>query len=117
RLYRAALLLAAGQVEQTEAQLKELQAASPLADALREVIAAVKFQPWNRSAPPGLATEWLAESYYLQSRSQLEAALPAAKSAPEKSPNFGFAWARVAELEFGFGRTPQAWGALEKAML
>src|SRR5437667_1930754 len=116
RIYRAALLLAVGQVEQTEAQLKELQAASALADALREMIAAVKFQPWNRAAPPRLATEWLAESYYLQSRSQLEASRQAAQAATEQSPNFGFAWARVAELEFSFGRVPQALAALEKAL-
>ena len=116
RIYRAALLLAVGQVEQTEAQLKELQAASALADALREMIAAVKFQPWNRAAPPSLATEWVAESYYLQSRSQLEAARLAAKAATEKSPDFGFAWARVAELEFSFGHAPQALAALEKAL-
>ena len=32
----------------------------------------------------------------------------AAKKATEISPEFGFAWARVAELEFSFGRTPQA---------
>src|SRR5437762_10143589 len=116
RIYRAALLLAVGQVEQTEAQLDELQAPSPLAEALREMIAAVKFEAWNRASPPGLATEWLAESYYLQSRSQLEAALRAAKSATAKSPNFGFAWARVAELEFSFGRTQRALAALEKAL-
>src|SRR5947208_2471063 len=116
RIYRAALLLAVGQVEQTEAQLKELQAASPLADALREMIAAVKFKPWSRAAPPSLATEWLAESYYLQSRSQLEAARLAAKAATEKSPDFGFAWARVAELEFSFGHAPQVLAALEKAL-
>src|SRR5205814_7586124 len=96
RIYRAALLLAVGQVAQTEAQLEELQSASALADALREMIAAVKFQPWNRAAPPGLASEWVAESYYLQSRSQLEAARQAAESATEQSPNFGFAWARFA---------------------
>ena len=116
RIYRAALLLAVGQVEQTEAQLKELQAASGLADALREMIAAVKFQPWNRASPPSLATEWLAESYYLQSRSQLEAALQAAESATKKSSDFGFAWARVAELEFSFGRTGKALAALEKGL-
>src|SRR5207237_454989 len=81
RIYRAALLLAVGQVEQTEAQLDELQAPSPLAAAVREMIAAVKFEAWNRASPPVLATEWLAEPYYLQSRSQLEAALRAATSA------------------------------------
>src|SRR5438552_4358219 len=116
RIYRAALFLAVGQVEQTEAQLKELQAASGLADALREMIAAVKFQPWNRASPPSLATEWLAESYYLQSRSQLEAALQAAESATKKSSDFGFAWARVAELEFSFGRSGKALTALEKGL-
>src|ERR1051326_6088643 len=57
RIYRAALLLAVGQVEQTEAQLGELRNASPLAEALREVIAAVKFQPWHRASPPSLARE------------------------------------------------------------
>src|SRR5690242_8272552 len=116
RIYRAALLLAVGQVEQTDAQLKELQSASPLAVALEEMIAAVKFRPWNRVAPPHLATEWLAESYYLQSRSQLEAALHAATSATVKSPDSGFAWERVAELEFSFGRTRQALTALQKAL-
>src|SRR5439155_1260848 len=55
-------------------------------------------------------------AYYRQSRSQLEAALRAAKSATAKSPNFGFAWARVAELEFSFGRTQRALTALEKAL-
>src|SRR5438094_4295691 len=114
RIYRAALLLAVGQVEQTEAQLKELQAASALADALREMIGAVKFQPWNRAAPQSLGTAWVAKSYYLQSRSQLEAALQAAESATKKSSDFGFAWARVAELEFSFGRSGKALTALEK---
>jgi len=116
RIYRAALLLAVGQVEQVETQLKELQNASPLADALRQMIAAVKFLPWNHAAPPNLASEWLAESYYRQSRSQLEAALQAAKSAADKSPGFGFAWARMAELEFSFGRVHPALAALEKAL-
>ena len=116
RVYRAELFLAVGQVDQTEAQLKEVQVSTPLADALRELIAAVKLEPWKRAAPPALASEWLAESYYFQSRSQLDAALHAAKSAAAKSPNLGFAWARVAELEFSFGRTPQALAALEKSL-
>jgi tetratricopeptide (TPR) repeat protein len=116
RIYRAALLQSVGQVEQAEAQLKELSAPSPLADALRQMAAAVKFQPWNRSTPPASVTEWLAESYYQQSRSQLDAALESARAATAKSPNFGFGWARMAELEFGFGRTARALGALEKGL-
>jgi len=55
-----------------------------------------------------LATEFLAGSYYQQSRGNLPAALTAARKAAEKSPTFGFAWERVAELEFSFGHTDAA---------
>ncbi|MEO8429050.1 MAG: FecR domain-containing protein, partial [Verrucomicrobiota bacterium] len=116
RIYRAALLLSVGQVGQVEALLKLGDTSSALADALREVIAAVKFQTWNRAAPAVLATEWMAESYYLQSRSKLDGALKAARAATDKSPQFGFAWVRVAELEFSFGRTPQALEALDQGL-
>jgi hypothetical protein len=61
-----------------------------LADAVRQLIAAVKFQPWQPSRAPELATEWLAESYYQQSQARLPEALVAARKAVEKSPNFGF---------------------------
>lgn len=113
-LYRAATLLAAGQVDQAEALLKN--AASPLADALREMIAGVKNQPWKRTASPALASEWMAESYWFQSQSRLEEALFAARSATTKSPRFGFAWVRVAELEFSFGRTEAALAALDQGL-
>ncbi|MBU6401746.1 MAG: FecR domain-containing protein, partial [Verrucomicrobia bacterium] len=116
RVYRAAVFLAVGQVDETEATLRSLTHPSPLADALREVIAAVKYQTWNRAAIPGTATEWLAESYYEQSRAQLAEALKAARAAVQKSPEFGFAWERVAELEFGFGHTAAALSALEKSL-
>jgi len=116
KIYRAALLLSVGQAAQSEVQLSELPTPSPLADALREVIAAVKGERWSRAAPPTTATEWLAESYYLQSRAKLAEALVAARNATGKSPNFGFAWARVAELEFSFGRVPAALAALEKSL-
>ena len=77
---------------------------------------AVKNQAWTRSAQPALASEWLAESYYLQSHSQLNEALVAARKAVAQSPNFGFGWARVADLEFSFGRVSAASKALEKAL-
>ena len=90
-----------------------------LAEALRRLIAAVKSQspPSTLNLQPSttFATEWLAESYYQQSRSELTQALEAARQASEVSPNFGFAWARRAELEFSFGRTTEALAALEKA--
>ncbi len=115
RTFFAALLLAAGRVEQVETALKSLPTQSRFATALREVIAAVKNQPFS-SPVPATASEWMAHSYYLQSRSLLTEALNAAHAAAKKSPNFGAAWVRVAELEFGFGRTPAALVALDKGL-
>ena len=62
------------------------------------------------------ASEWMAESYYLQSRTKLDAALAAARNAAAKSPAFGFAWVRVAELEFSFARVSAAEAALETGL-
>ncbi len=117
RLYVAGLLLSVGQVEKCEALLPGDFHRSG-ADALRLLIAAVKFE----QRPQGLATQdhatgaslLLAESYYAQSRAGLSEARAAAQSATEVSPEFGFAWVRLAELEFSFGRTGAAKKALEK---
>ncbi|HSY17583.1 MAG TPA: TonB-dependent receptor [Candidatus Acidoferrales bacterium] len=116
KIYFAQLLLAAGQVEQAETQLNAVGSSAPLAGALREVIAAVKNRTWVRPAPSALAGEWLADSYYLQSRGKLDEALAAARKAVAKSPNFGFGWERVAELEFSFGRVSAATVALDMAL-
>jgi Tfp pilus assembly protein PilF len=119
RVYQAALLLAVGQVETAEALLNRqvtVEGALKLADAITTLIAAVKFQSRHPLAAPVLATEWLATSYYRQSKSDLNGALAAARAAVAKSPRFGFAWAQLAELEFGFGRVPQARAALDKAL-
>ncbi|HEY1716824.1 MAG TPA: FecR domain-containing protein [Verrucomicrobiae bacterium] len=114
KIYYAQLLLSVGQVDQSESQLGSIP--SPLAAALREVVASVKFQKLPSTLNPQLSTCLLADSYYLQSRSQLEAALAAAHSAAQKSPDFGFAWERLAELEFSFGHTDKALAALEKGL-
>ncbi|MDB6123592.1 MAG: TonB-dependent receptor [Pedosphaera sp.] len=116
KLEQAALLLAVGQVDHTESRLKTLQTPSRLAQALRKVIAAVKHQEVSASQTPETASEWLAESYYQQSRSKLNEALTAAQEAVKKSPNFGFAWVRVAELQFGLGQTSEAKSALEHGL-
>ena len=117
-LYLGALLLSVGLVEEAQVHLEA--ASDPdhlaLADALRQVIAAVKFEPWTETTEPRLATEFLAESYYRQSRGDLPAALASAWKAVEKSPKFGFGWERVAELEFGFGHTDTALAALDKSL-
>ena len=114
--YFAALLLAGGQVDQARAQLAALPAADPLAQSLREVVAAVTFETWHGPAPSKSATGWLADSYYWQSRSDLAAALAAARRSVALAPAFGFGWERVAELEFSFGRVPAARAALDQAI-
>lgn len=114
RIYSAAVLLAVGQVPQAELQIAGVNHA--LAGAIKEVIAAVKNQNYERASASTLASEFLAESYLHQSKGQLTEALKAARSAADKAPEFGFAWARVAELEFSFGRTHAAEAALTKAL-
>jgi tetratricopeptide (TPR) repeat protein len=118
RIYHAALLLAVGQVEQTETELA--MQTDRLAESLRILIAAVKRSPRPSTRSPQLATELLAASYYEQSRAtgeeSLKAALDLARRAATVSPQFGFAWERVAELEFGFGRADKASQALDKSL-
>jgi len=123
RLYHAALLLSVGEVAQTEVELDALSAnvqKERLAAALRTLIAAVKRSPRSTEVSPELATELLAESYYQQSRSTdeeaLKSALQLARRATVVSPQFGFAWERVAELEFGFGHIQEATRALDRSL-
>ncbi len=125
KIYRAAVLLNGGQISAAEAELARINVTqSPeniqrLANALRLLIAAVKQEPFTAVTNPQLATEFLAASYYAQSQAgpnSLEKALRFARQAVEKSPEFGFGWERVAELEFSFGRTERALTALENAL-
>jgi len=123
RIYHAALLLSVGQVQQTESELASLSTTSPadriqrLANSLRTLIAAVKRQPQSATLKPILPTEFLAASYDEQSRANgeqsLATALELARQATAVSPQFSFAWSRVAELEFGFGRTENMAAALD----
>jgi Tfp pilus assembly protein PilF len=126
RIYYAALLLSVGQAAPTEDELNQLPAGPPddtlprLANALRQLIAAVKRQSNPSTFEARLATEFLAASYYEQSRAtgdeSLKKALDAARHAAELSPNFSFARARVAELEFSFGRTRAAQQAVRRSL-
>jgi Tfp pilus assembly protein PilF len=128
RVYYAALLLSVGQVQQTEEILRTFSAGYSgerlprLASALRQLIAAVKREERKTLSPDGaaLATELLARSYYEQSlntgEQSLKTALDLARQAAARSPRFGFAWERVAELEFSFGRISQADEALDKSL-
>jgi tetratricopeptide (TPR) repeat protein len=127
RVFLAALLVAVGNVESAESVLAEVirggnqdRHAVRLASALGKVLVAVKQQ--SARIQPGtersltLATEWLAESYSLQSQARLKEARVAARKATEISPEFGFAWTRLAELEFSFGRAGAADEALDEGL-
>jgi len=127
RVYYSALLLSVGDVDKAEGTLASLAATDPagrsqrLGAALRRLISAVKRQTDSSAVTPELATEFLANSYYEQSRAvrdkSLAAALDQARQATVKSPRFGFAWARVAELEFSFGNIRGAMEALDQALV
>jgi tetratricopeptide (TPR) repeat protein len=127
RVYYAGLLLSVGEVGPTEAVLASLSVSDAssrpqrMAAALRRLISAVKRQPNPEALHPQLVTELLADSYYEQSRAvpgvSLPAALDLAWRAATNSPDFGFAWERVAELEFSFGRTSQSVDVLNKSLV
>lgn len=113
RIYFAELELAVGQVEKAERLVAPVEAS---AAPLRELIAAVTFHSLTGLPAPTNSSGWLARSYYLQSRSQLPAALNAARQAVALAPEFGSAWARLAELEFGFEHRTKAAQALAQAL-
>ncbi|HKQ37457.1 MAG TPA: FecR domain-containing protein, partial [Verrucomicrobiae bacterium] len=103
RVYLASLLLALGQVDEAQA----LAASSP--DLL-------KFIGIIKGEATLLPDDPMVQSYYYQARHELERARDAARKTAQRSPNFGFAWARVAELEFGFGHGDAATDALKTAL-
>ena len=119
RVYWAALLLAVGQVDDAEAQLAQVQTTSPAsrpARALCHLAATVALRESKLEPPPSTASEWLAESYARQQQRLLPEALAAAHEARRLRPGCGFAWARVAELEFGNGRIGPARTAAQRAV-
>ena len=127
KIYFAGLNLAVGQVERAQAVLETIPGAggktASLVSALRTVIAAVKFRPHpvplpqeRENRPAATATELLAESYHAQSRADLVQAREFARRAAGVSPSFSFAWARVAELEFSFGRIVPARVAVDRSL-
>lgn len=125
-VYYAALFLSAGQVEESEALIRTVDQAGPselarrVATALRVLMAAVKRAPAPAAPEPTLATELLAASFHEQSQAQgdatLRKALALAREAANLAPNSGFAWARIAELEFSFGNMERAMGALDRSL-
>ncbi len=116
RLYGAAVLLSVGRVDKGTASLLGVPAAHPGRRALEQLIAAVTNKEWAAEGSESSAARCLAESYWQQGQANLEAALKAALKAVEIAPENGFAWARVGEMHFSFGRTKLAREAVERAL-
>lgn len=116
KVYRAGLFLVVGQVPKAQRLLSEIGPNVPGRAALALLIAAVTLKPRDDARPPQGASEWIAESYYRQSKADLTGALEAARQAIEVDPSFGFGWARVAELEFSFGRIRPSRHDLEEGL-
>ncbi|MBN2505511.1 MAG: TonB-dependent receptor [Verrucomicrobia bacterium] len=124
RTYLAALFLAVGAVDRAQRELALVHGEFSAGRALRMLIRAVQPEGGLLSSPgppadvsPATASELLALSYAHQGRHHLDAALRAARAATRHAPAFAFAWARVGELEFSFGRTRAARAALERALV
>ncbi len=115
RALRAQLELAVGRVTEAERLLGEVPADSPSRRALAELIGVVRGDANAANNTPRTACEYLARSYTLQARADLPGALVAARNAVEIAPQFGFAHARVAELEFSFGNRQAALEELKQA--
>ena len=118
KLYRAAVLLAVGRMDEAAGNLKGVPANDPGRRSIERMIDAVKFrerEPWADESL-NTAGEAIAESYYRQSRSDLKGAREAARIATERATQNGYAWTRLAELEFSFGRTKPARDALAKGL-
>ena len=116
-LFSGAVKLASGRVDQVEADLRRA-GPHPLVDSLRLLIDVVRkpYAGMGKITAPSDAEGQLALSYALQSGTNLQGALDAANRAVTKSPDFGLAWARVADLEFSFGRTEAAIRAVDKSL-
>jgi tetratricopeptide (TPR) repeat protein len=123
-IYHAALLLSVGNVGGSQTILASLPnnvgREQRLAAALRRLISAVKRQPDASRLEPKLPSELLADSYFEQSKAirgtSLRVALERAKQAVEISPQFAFAWERIAEIEFSFGDIKNSESALGKSL-
>ena len=116
KVYRAGLFLVTGQIRKAEDLLREVDEKARGREALSILIAAVTLKEKPTSPPAQTATDWIAESYFRQSKSDLAGALQAAQRAANLDANFGLGWTRVAESQFNLGRAADAKEALEKGL-
>ncbi|MGH8472288.1 MAG: tetratricopeptide repeat protein, partial [Gammaproteobacteria bacterium] len=126
-LYRAALLLNVGRVEEARADIDRALALDPkasLAYALRSVIGVVQNEQeqaltdGERAVALDLhsAAAHIALSYAQQARFQLEQARDTLLQAVKTEPENALAWARLAEIHSSFGHLDKALSAAQKAV-
>ena len=129
RVLRAALDLAAGNVEAASAGLRSLEGSGArktsipgataesatgmasnqrLARSLGRLVAAISFQAGAPQDPGDSVTAQLVESYAAQSRGDLASAWHWAQAAAARAPRLGLAQARLAEMLFSHGDLPAA---------
>ena len=115
KIFRAQLELAVGRVKEAEELLAGLPENPPVM-ALRELIGVVRGEKPGVAATTQSPSLLLAHSYLLQAGTDLNGARTAAVSAVKLAPNFGFAHAQLAELEFAAGNRRAALGELNRAL-
>lgn len=119
-ILRAQLELAVGRVANAESLLQSVPPKAPGKVALNELIAVVRGDQLPGSdlpvEPAGTSSELLAQTYSRQARADLPGARAAARQAVALAPDFGFAHARLAELDFAFGYRRAARAELQRAI-
>ena len=126
QLYRAALLLNVGRVDEAWAGIDRALALDPKAGltyALRSVIEVVQNEQEQALADaqravalePDSAAAHIALSYAQQARFKLEQARDTLLRAVESEPENALAWARLAEIHSSFGELDEALRAAQKA--
>lgn len=125
-ILRAALLLTAGRVDETQALINQIQQLEPNnseAHALQAIIAVAKNRQQEAlaiankavTANPKSPTAQIAQSYAYQALFNIEAALKATQEATKLAPDNALAWARAAELQLSQGNKDAALSAARKA--
>lgn len=122
RLLRAAIWLAHGEASTAESMLRQDWSNETHQHLVSSMLLLIEGLQNRLSDSANLtvmtltSTGSLVASYLAQAEFDLDRALRMARRAAEDSPNFGYAWARVAELQFALGHLTETQSALTKAI-
>lgn len=116
KIFRANLLLAFGELEETARLLESISATAKLRPVVEFMVAAAAGTTLKEPSAPSSTSEMLALAYYHQGRADLPRALHWAETARRAAPEFAFAHSRAAELHFSFGRNRQALEAIRTSL-